>query len=277
MSVLHHHDHRWRQDAQAEEKSKSSTLPKWCKTLKVKAEKKAQKPSNQRTPKVVICVTEESDPRSESGSRLWSVFRSVYPRLWGCSWLHCCTPVCSASTFCWAPTFRVMGVGDAATAQRVMNRYGRTLLDHQIRVLLFYATVGAFIGCLIQVVILLWERSSAWPSRKQRPRSLETPLTLPPSPWPLGRRIVFSAVCALVTHLFLLSRAIILRPALFAEALYDRGGRGKSLMVWLTHGSGGVLLWMLGWGFVLPAFGAAFCRCARVASCRMSGTSTGPS
>ena len=79
---------------------------------------------------------------------------------------------------------RVMGVGDAATAQRVMNRYGRTLLDHQVRVLLFYATVGAFIGCLIQVVILLWERSSAWPSRKRRPRSLETPLTLPPSPWP---------------------------------------------------------------------------------------------
>lgn len=195
-------------------------------------------------------MTEESDPRSESGSRLWSVFRSVYPPALGMLVVALLYAGLFGFDFLLGADLRVMGVGDAATAQRVMNRYGRTLLDHQIRVLLFYATVGAFIGCLIQVVILLWERSSAWPSRKQRPRSLETPLTLPPSPWPLGRRIVFSAVCALVTHLFLLSRAIILRPALFAEALYDRGGRGKSLMVWLTHGSGGVLLWMLGVGLL---------------------------
>jgi len=146
---------------------------------------------------------------------------------------------------------RLYGVGDAATEQRVMSRYGRTLLWHQGRVLACYVTVGAVLGLLIQLCIKLWERTSAWPSRQKRTPSKDTPLQLPPSPWPLGRRLGMSLLSALVLHIFLLSRAIILRPALFAETLYDRGGLGKSLMVWLTHGSGGAVLWMLGVGLLL--------------------------
>lgn len=195
-------------------------------------------------------MTDEADPRNSRESRLISAWRCVYPPALGILVVVVLYVGLFGIDFLLGADLRVMGVGDAATAERVMNRYGRTLVAHQARVLGFYATVGAVVGLFIQAIVLLWERSAAWPSGRRRPRSLETPLSLPASPWPLLRRILFSALCALTTHLFLLSRAIILRPALFAEALYDRGGRGKSLMVWLTHGAGGMLLWMVGVGLL---------------------------
>lgn len=134
---------------------------------------------------------------------------------------------------------RVMGVGDAATAQKVMDRYGRTLLAHQAKVLAFYAVLGACVGVLIQALVLLWERFSPVSSRR------------PATRWPLVRRFFFGTLCALFLHVFLLSRAIVLRPALFAEALYERGGFAARFMVFLTHGPGSVIVWMLGVGLFL--------------------------
>ena len=190
-------------------------------------------------------------PVSSPPSRWLSLWRVVYPPVLGVLVVLLLYVALFGVDFLLGADLRVMGVGDAATAQRVMTRYGRTLLRHQGRVLACYVAIGAVMGLLIQLVIQLWERSGAWPSSPKRARSLETPLQLPPSPWPLGRRLMVSLLSALTLHLFMLSRAIILRPALFAEALYDRGGIGKSLMVWLTHGSGGLWLWMLGVGLSL--------------------------
>lgn len=184
-------------------------------------------------------------------SRLFGLWLALYPPLLGMLAVVLLYVALFGIDFLLGAELKVMGVGDAATAQRVMTRYGRTLISHQVRVLGCYVAIGAALGLCIQLVIQLWERSGAWPSRRSRPRSIETPLSLPPSPWPMGRRLLVSLVSALCLHLFLLSRAIILRPALFAEALYDRGGRGKALMVWLTHGSGGLFLWMVGVGLSL--------------------------
>ena len=190
-------------------------------------------------------------PGSLPPSRWLSLWRAFYPPVLGVLAVLFLYAALFGIDFFLGAELRVMGVGDAATTQRVMTRYGLTLLRHQGRVLGFYVAIGAVMGLLIQLVIKLWERSGAWPSSEKRARSLETPLQLPPSPWPLGRRLAVSLLSALILHLFMLSRAIILRPALFAEALYDRGGIGKSLMVWLTHGSGGLSLWMLGVGLAL--------------------------
>lgn len=188
---------------------------------------------------------------SVAPSRLLALWQAFYPPLLGVLAVVLLYVALFGVDFLLGAELKVMGVGDAATAQRVMTRYGRTLISHQMRVLGCYVAIGAALGLVIQLVIKLWERSGAWPSGRSRPRSVETPLSLPPSPWPMGRRLLVSMVSALSLHLFLLSRAIILRPALFAEALYDRGGRGKSLMVWLTHGSGGLFLWMIGVGLSL--------------------------
>lgn len=130
---------------------------------------------------------------------------------------------------------RVMGVGDAATAQKVMARYGELLFFHQGRVLGCYAALGVCVGAGIQALVFLWERFA--PVSPQR--------------WPLFRRLWFSGLCALGLHVFLLSRAIILRPALFAETLFERGGWSRRAMVFLTHGAGGVLVWTLGVSLLL--------------------------
>ncbi|MBP6742958.1 MAG: sulfatase-like hydrolase/transferase [Deltaproteobacteria bacterium] len=188
---------------------------------------------------------------SQQPSRWLLLWRAVYPPVLGIVVVGLLYCALFGVDFLLGADLRLYGVGDAATEQRVMSRYGRTLLLHQGRVLACYAAIGAGLGLLIQLCITLWERTSTWPGRKNRPRSLETPLSLPPSPWPLGRRLLVSALAALTLHVFLLSRAIILRPALFAETLYDRGGFGRTVMVWLTHGTGGLLLWMLGVGFLL--------------------------
>ncbi len=136
---------------------------------------------------------------------------------------------------------RVFGVSDQATQQMVFQRYGSLILRHQEHVLLWFLGIGAALGLLIQVIYKLWERSGAWPRKKSQP-STDTPLSLPPSPWPLRRRIVASAAVALGFHLFLLGRSIGQRPALYAETLYDRGGLWRWVMLSLTHGRGQWLL-----------------------------------
>lgn len=136
---------------------------------------------------------------------------------------------------------RVFGVSDPATQQMIFQRYGPLILHHQTRMLLLFLAVGAALGAATQVLFKLWERSGAWPRHKTQPSS-QTPLSLPPSPWPLRRRIIASVVLALGVHLFILGRAIGQRPALYAETMYDRGGLLRELMLALTHGRGQWLL-----------------------------------
>jgi arylsulfatase A-like enzyme len=136
---------------------------------------------------------------------------------------------------------RVFGVSDQATQQMVFQRYGSLILRHQEHVLLWFLGIAAALGLLLQVIYKLWERSGAWPRKKSQP-STDTPLSLPPSPWPLRRRIIASAAVALGFHLFLLGRSIGQRPALYAETLYDRGGLWRWVMLSLTHGRGQWLL-----------------------------------
>lgn len=141
---------------------------------------------------------------------------------------------------------QVMGVSDPATQRMVMDRYGRLLLTHQARILAAYLTVGLGIGALLQIAIKLWERSGAWPRpRPPRSGSRETPVELPPSPWSLRRRLGVSLGLGLLVHLFLLGRAIGLRPSLYSEALApdpERGGVLAALLLGLTHGRGQWLL-----------------------------------
>lgn len=136
---------------------------------------------------------------------------------------------------------RVFGVSDAATQARVVDRYGRLIVHHQITLLALAAGYGAAIGAVLQIALGVWERSGAWPRRRPQ-HSAETPVQLVPSPWSLRRRLGVSALLGLGVHTVLLARAIATRPALFTETLYDRGGSPRALMVWLTHGAGLVLI-----------------------------------
>lgn len=142
-----------------------------------------------------------------------------------------------ALDFLFGADLQVMGVSDPATQRMVMDRYGRLLLKHQARILGTYLAIGLMLGAILQLGIKLWERSGAWPRRRPQ-LSRETPVELPPSPWSLARRLVVSLGLGLLVHLFLLGRAISLRPSLFSEALYDRGGLPRALMLELTHGRG---------------------------------------
>jgi arylsulfatase A-like enzyme len=139
--------------------------------------------------------------------------------------------------FLFGADLRVFGVYDADTERLVFNRYGHLLIAHQARVLAVYLGAGLGAGTLAQILIALWERSGVWPRHRQA-HSAATPVNLPPSPWPLSRRIFASLGLGLLLHLFVTGRAIIARPALFSEALYDRGGVARSLMLALTHGRG---------------------------------------
>lgn len=136
---------------------------------------------------------------------------------------------------------RVFGVSDQATQQMVFQRYGSLIIRHQEHVLLWFLGVATALGLGVQILYKLWERSGAWPRKKSQP-STDTPLSLPPSPWPLRRRIFASAAVALGFHLFILGRSIGQRPALYAETLYDRGGLARWGMLALTHGRGQWLL-----------------------------------
>ena len=132
---------------------------------------------------------------------------------------------------------RVFGVTDAETERLVFARYGRLLASHQLRIFSVYLVAGIVIGGVVQGLIALWEQSGIWP-RHRPAHSAATPVEVAPSPWPLGRRIGCSLLLGLCIHLFILGRAIVLRPALFSEALYERGGIARSLMLALTHGHG---------------------------------------
>lgn len=142
--------------------------------------------------------------------------------------------------FLFGADLRVFGVTDADTERIVFARYGRLIAAHQVRILLTYLLVSFIVGGLAQILITLWQRSGVWP-RHRRAHSASTPVHVTPSPWPLGRRILMSLGIGLFVHLFMLGRAIALRPSLFTEALYDRGGLLRALMVSITHGSG---LWL---------------------------------
>lgn len=139
--------------------------------------------------------------------------------------------------FLFGADLRVFGVTNADTERFVFARYGRLIATHQVRILLTYLFVSFLVGGLAQGLIALWQRTGVWP-RRRRAHSAATPMHQTPSPWPLGRRILVSLGIGLGVHLFMLGRAIALRPALFTEALYDRGGLPRGLMVSLTHGSG---------------------------------------
>lgn len=142
-----------------------------------------------------------------------------------------------ALDFLFGADLQVMGVSDPATQRMVIDRYGRLLLKHQASILATYFVIGLVLGAILQLGIKLWERSGAWPRRRPQP-SRETPVELPPSPWSLARRLTVSLSLGLLVHLFLLGRAVSVRPSLFSEALYDRGGALRALMLALTHGRG---------------------------------------
>jgi len=139
--------------------------------------------------------------------------------------------------FLFGADLRVFGVYDADTERLVLTRYGRLLITHQARILAVYLGAGLVVGLLSQGFIALWERSGAWPSHRPA-HSGTTPLHLPPSPWSLSRRLLCSLGFGLSAHLFMLGKAIVQRPALFSEALYDRGGAARAVMIMLTHGQG---------------------------------------
>ncbi len=137
--------------------------------------------------------------------------------------------------FLFGTDLRVFGVYDADTERFALTRYGRDLIWHQLTVLAAYAGLGVLHGSLIAALLSLWERTGALPARRAA-HSAMTPIELPPSPWSARRRALISLPLGLLLHLVVFARALQLRPALFAEALYDRGGLAKALMLAISHG-----------------------------------------
>lgn len=139
---------------------------------------------------------------------------------------------------------RVFGVYDADTERFALSRYGRDILWHQLGVLVAYAGFGLVSGSLVAGLLWLWERTGALPTRRAAHSAL-TPVELPPMPWSAGRRALLSLPLGLLLHLVVFARALQLRPALFAEALYDRGGLTRRLMLAISHGRAMPILWTL--------------------------------
>lgn len=147
--------------------------------------------------------------------------------------------------FLFGTDLKVFGVRDDATERFVFSRYGALIVKHQARVFACFLVLGAAVGAALQLIIALWQRSGAWPQHRPA-HSGQTPLNLPPSPWPLRRRVVVSLVAGLLVHVYFIGRNLIALPALYAEALYERGGLGRSLMLALTHGGRGTSLVLSG-------------------------------
>lgn len=137
--------------------------------------------------------------------------------------------------FLFGVDLRVFGVYDADTERFALSRYGRDIVWHQLGVLAAYASLGLVVGLLTAVVLTLWERTGILPHRR-RVNSAMTPVELPPTPWSASRRAALSLVLALFVHGVFLARALRLRPALFAEGLYDRGGFSRRWMMAVSHG-----------------------------------------
>lgn len=137
--------------------------------------------------------------------------------------------------FLFGADLRVFGVYDADTERFALSRYGRDIVWHQLRVLASYAGIGLLCGLLTAAVLTLWERAGVLPQRRPT-NSAMTPVELPPTPWSASRRAMLSLLLALVVHVVFLARALRLRPALFAEGLFDRGGLTRQLMLAVTHG-----------------------------------------
>lgn len=152
--------------------------------------------------------------------------------------------------FLFGADLRVFGVYDADTERFALSRYGRLIAWHQARVFATYVALGAISGGAIALLLTLWERSGVWP-RRHRAHSASTPVHLPPSPWSASRRAGCSVALGLFAHLLLCARAIQGRPALFAEALYDRGGLARYFMLSLTHGRGYAVWMSLGLGLFI--------------------------
>lgn len=140
-----------------------------------------------------------------------------------------------ALDFAYGADLRVFGVSDAATQQMVFSRYGAMIVRHQLRLLLVFVGLGLGIGTVLQLLIMLWESTGSWPKWHHQ-SSAETPLRLPPTPWPLSRRLLVSVGAGLLLHLYLMTRGIEQRPSLYSETLYDHGGILQSLMLQLTNG-----------------------------------------
>jgi arylsulfatase A-like enzyme len=109
-----------------------------------------------------------------------------------------------------------MGVSDPEATRYLIRRYGPHIAAQQMKILLVYLLVGAAMGVAGACARRAWESA-----RRLSPSTL--------------RRAAFGAGAALIGHGFFLTRSIVRYPQLYTEALYDRGGWRRSLMVALTE------------------------------------------
>lgn len=187
--------------------------------------------------------------QAETRSRLVRMLRDAWGASW--PWLAGVLSVVVAYSllfgmdFLFGADLRVFGVYDADTERFALTRYGRDIVWHQLRVLGTYAGIGLTNGVLIAAVLTLWERAGVLPHRRAA-HSAVTPVELPPTPWSASRRAGLSLWLALLVHLLFVARAVRMRPALFAEALYDHGGLSRRLMLSVSHGRALPVLLTLG-------------------------------
>jgi arylsulfatase A-like enzyme len=177
--------------------------------------------------------------------RLRYAWGAVWPTLAGVLSVVALYLLLFAADFLFGTDLRVFGVYDADTERFALTRYGRDIIWHQLTVLAAYAGFGLVSGLAAAALLSLWERSGALPQRRAA-NSAMTPVELPPTPWSATRRALLSLPLGLALHLVVFARALQLRPALFAEALYDRGGLPRRMMLAISHGRALPVLWTLG-------------------------------
>lgn len=115
------------------------------------------------------------------------------------------------------PDLAVFGVRDRKTEQEVLQRYGLRIVWTQVKLLAFMMGIGFLWGWLCKGLIFWWERATS----KGR--------------WPRYARNLSALCLGLLAHLACLSLAIVQRPALYVESLYQHPGWRKIIMYFLTH------------------------------------------
>ena len=108
-----------------------------------------------------------------------------------------------------------MGFSDEKATNRILGRYGAHIVVSQLVILATYLVVGALLGGAGSLIGRAWD----WARLRSTTRLRST---------------VRGALTALGGHLVLLAHHITHYPQLYSEALYDRGGVRRAIMVALT-------------------------------------------
>jgi arylsulfatase A-like enzyme len=114
-----------------------------------------------------------------------------------------------------AANLEYMGVSDAKATDYLIGRYARVVALQQLGILFTYVLVGVVFGAIGAELARAWD----WANLRARRR------------W---RGVAVGLLTVAVAHGYLLARSIVKYPQLYADAIYDRGGARRGVMVFLT-------------------------------------------